>query len=35
VNTFDSTIASLQNQIDTIKTSLDNLKTNKIGSVDV
>jgi len=35
ITTFDTQIASLQNQIDTTKTSLDNLKTNKIGSVDV
>lgn len=35
INTFDSQIVSLQNQIDTTNTSLENLKTNKVGSVDV
>jgi len=35
ITTFDTQIASLENQINTTKTSLDNLKTNKIGSVDV
>lgn len=32
---FDTQILSLQNQIDTTTTSLDNLKTNKLDSVDV
>ncbi len=35
INTFDSQIVSLKNQIDTTNTSLENLKTNKVGSVDV
>ncbi len=35
ITTFDTQILSLQNQIDTTKTSLENLQTNKLDSVDV
>ncbi|MFK7780320.1 MAG: efflux RND transporter periplasmic adaptor subunit [Candidatus Gracilibacteria bacterium] len=35
ITTFDTQILSLQNQIDTTKTSLENLQTNKLDSIDV